>query len=391
MYPRLLNSALKKLETPHLYNYLEDERYELDLESFELLRLFTGRNSVDEIISKTHSNPDNVKTLIDYLLEEDCIEDLSDIKSPDLWPAEDALAPSLRYLQLHITERCNLNCAHCYLGVKGKKDLELKLIEKTMNEFSANGLKVLITGGEPLLHRKIWRVLETMSRYPVHRVIFSNGTLISRDVAERLSGYVHNIQISLDGMKRGHEHLRGEGSFDMTVRGIENAGEFLDVTIATMVHSKNLQEFEALEEYVGELGADEWSLDVPSKAGNARADIIPPYDAAADILKRYGYSSGVHEGDGSYSCGSHICTVDVSGGVSKCGFFEEAVGNIRDECLSTLWKRVVNKYTPPLSSLECAGCSSVSECRGGCRFRALCEGDFHGRDTLMCNVHLGGL
>lgn len=391
MYPSLSNSAPKKLETPHLYNYVKDERYELDLESFEFLRRCTGRNNFEDILSATSSDADESEALLEYLTGEECLVDRSDVKAPLLWPVEDTLTPSLRYLQLHITERCNLDCGHCYLGVKEQKDLEERLIKKTMDEFSPNGLKVLITGGEPLLHRKIWDVLELMSRYPVHRVIFSNGTLISEDVARRLSRYVHGIQISLDGMKEGHEQLRGKGTFNKTIKGIENARKYLDVTVATMVHSRNLGEFEALEERISELGIKEWSLDVPSTAGNADADVVPPYDVAAGILKRYGYGSGVHEGDGSYSCGSHICTVDVLGGVSKCSFFEDAVGNIVEEHLSNLWMKVVDKYTPLLSSLACRGCSLVSECRGGCRFRAMSEGDFYGKDSLMCNVHLGGM
>jgi len=388
MHPRLKDSALKAQESLFLYNYRFDERYELDFESFNFLKQFTGKNSLTEIIKATGADEKEAAGLIEYLSSEGCIEDRLDEKAQTTFDVADPILPSLRYLQLHITERCNLNCAHCYLGKKGKKDLELSLIKKALAEFSPNGLKLLITGGEAPLHKKFWEVAEIASKYPIRVELLSNGTLITPTVAEKLSKYVHSVQISLDGLKEGHEILRGPGSFENTINGIKNASKYLDVNIATMVHNGNLGEFVELEKLVDELGAREWNLDIPSLAGNATAELIPTASAAADIFRQYGFGSGVHEGDSGYSCGSHICTIDTFGGVSKCGFFEDIVGSIKDENLMALWTRVVAKYTPKVDELKCAGCLVLDECRGGCRYRAQVNGDFMGKDPFMCTLHL---
>ncbi len=390
MHPRLTNCALKRQEGLFLYDYVHDERYELDEESFEFLRHCTGQNTFDEIISTTDADPADAEELMKYLLSEGCVEDREDKGGGESYDVPAALLPSLRYLQLHVTERCNLDCSHCYLGEKGQKDLEIDLIKKALDEFSPCGLKVLITGGEALMHKQIWEVLQLLSSYPVRIELLSNGTLITRDVARRLAKYVHAVQISLDGMKQGHDMLRGRGCFEKTVKGIRNASLFLDVSIATMVHAGNLNEFEEMKRFVDSLGAREWSLDVPSLAGNATVDIIPPADEAAERFNAYGYGEGVHEGDGRFSCGSHICSVNVNGGVSKCGFFEKTVGNLKDTDLLTLWKKVVETYTPPVADLKCADCQVVEVCRGGCRYRAKLAGDFLGKDPLMCRVQLGG-
>jgi radical SAM protein with 4Fe4S-binding SPASM domain len=389
MYPRLLNCALKNQETLYLYNFKSDERYELDRESFEFLKHCTGRNIFEDILKKAHTKKEEGRELIDYLSQEACVEDKKEDGGHEVFAIQDSVLPSLRYLQLHITERCNLNCGHCYLGEKEQRDLEIDLIRKAVEEFSPNGLKVLITGGEPLLHTQFWSVLEIARSYPVRLELLTNGTLITQNVVKRLSKYIHGVQISLDGMKKGHEYLRGKGTFEKTVDGIKNAAKVLDVNIATMVHSGNLREFEELNEFVHSVGVNEWNLDVPSIAGNATKSIVPSYPEVAEIFKRYGFGAGVHEGDQGYSCGSHICTVDINGGVSKCGFFAEEVGNIKDEDLITLWKRVVKKYTPPIDTLKCCACNVIEECRGGCRYRALVSGDFLGKDAFMCAVHLG--
>jgi radical SAM protein with 4Fe4S-binding SPASM domain len=389
MHPRLRGCALKNQESHYLYDFKGDERYELDEESFNLLRTCTGRNPLNEILNKSGPKKAEAKELLDYLFSEGYIEDKEDRRAPEEHQVFPAVLPSLRYLQLHITEKCNLNCAHCYLGEKESKDLDIKIIKKAVREFSPNGLKVLVTGGEPLLHSRFWDVIRVASRFPVRLELLSNGTLITRKVARKLAKYVHGVQISLDGMKAGHDSMRGVGCFEKTVEGIKNAREVLDVNIATMIHPGNLGEFEELQGFVNEIGATEWNLDIPSLAGNATAKTLPTAVDAARIFKAYGYGMGVHEGDQGFSCGSHICTIDVNGNVSKCGFFAESVGNIEKENLIELWKRVVEKFTPRVEALECIGCSVVGECRGGCRYRALVSGDFLGKDPFMCTLNLG--
>ncbi len=389
MHPRLINCALKNLESPYLYSFRADERYELDTESFAFLKYCTGKNSFEDILNYTGSSEKEAKALLDYLTSEGCAEDREDQGAPDFFNVQEPVFPSLRYLQLHITEICNLDCGHCYLGKKKQKDIGIDVVKKVLEEFSPNGLKLLITGGEPLLHRRFWDILELASRYLIRIELLTNGTLISEDVAEKLSRYVHGVQISLDGMEAGHESLRGSGSFKKALKGIGNAKKYVPVNIATMVHSHNLEEFAEMSKMVSRMGAAEWNLDVPALAGNAVESIIPSMDAAAEIFKKYGFGMGVHEGDKGYSCGSHICTVDVEGGVSKCGFFEETIGNIKEENLMDLWDRVVKKYTPTVDALECMGCAEIEICRGGCRYRANVSGDFYGKDPFMCTIHLG--
>jgi radical SAM protein with 4Fe4S-binding SPASM domain len=66
------------------------------------------------------------------------------------------------------------------------------------------------------------------------------------------------------------------------------------------------------------------------------------------------------------------------GRVCQCGFFaDRAVGHI-EEGLENCWQRIEHI---PLTDLECKDCSSLKECRGGCRYRALSP---NGPDPLMC-------
>ena len=386
MYPRLRNCVLRAGEGHFLYNYVRDEVYELDGEAFELLRRFTGKRSFEALAGEF--GRDKVEEAVEYLLREGCLADEHQKHAPESFAVE-SFTPSLRYLQLHITERCNLACRHCYLGEKSSIDLPRGLAFKAVEEFSRFGWKLLITGGEPLLCPYFWELLEFASRKRLRVVVLTNGTLLSESVARRLARYAHEVQISLDGMKHGHEALRGRGSFARALRGIKAARRYMRVSVATIIHRENLKEFPRLERLVKSLGVEEWALDVPSLQGSMRenAKLLPPPQEAARIYSSYGFTSGVHEGCADYACGAHLCSVSVEGEVTKCGLFERGVGSLAELSLREAWKRVVERYLPRIEELSCSDCAHLSACRGGCRFRALSEGDFLGRDSFLCEVY----
>ena len=64
--------------------------------------------------------------------------------------------PSLRYLLIHITGRCNLCCRHCFLGNPSPQELGLGEILKVAGEFvDLQGLRFIVSGGEPLMQKPL--------------------------------------------------------------------------------------------------------------------------------------------------------------------------------------------------------------------------------------------
>ncbi len=47
-------------------------------------------------------------------------------------PDRQSTVPSLRYLELQITDRCNLKCRHCYIGKGDSHELPLKAVRGVM-------------------------------------------------------------------------------------------------------------------------------------------------------------------------------------------------------------------------------------------------------------------
>ncbi len=201
--------VLKRLEAPCLYDIREDELYELDEQAFAyLIRA---------------AEPSGAGPPEDRAFLESCLEEGLLVSSPATGvrpvPRESPV-PSLRYLELQITNRCNLHCRHCYVGDPGTTELSVGDLKTILDEFQEmQGLRLLITGGEPILHRQFGAFNELLPDYAFRKVLFTNGQALDGDVLRRLQ--VDEIQVSIDGMQYGHDLIRGPGTFRKAIDAAE--------------------------------------------------------------------------------------------------------------------------------------------------------------------------
>ena len=221
---------------------------------------------------------------------------------------------------------------------------------------------------------------EILRDYDFRSVLLSNGVLITREVAKRLR--VHEVQISLDGMRAGHELIRGEGTFEKALQAIDHLQEVhIRVSIATMIHRGNVKEFEAMDTLIRSRNIEEWNIDQPCLEGRLKENrrlFVPPSEAGR--LLQYGFGGGLHHSGKDTTCGAHLCAILPNGRVAKCGLFSrEPVGSM-DEGLGVCWERIPRIS---LTELECQ-CNILDECRGGCRYRARDYGGILSPDLFQC-------
>jgi radical SAM protein with 4Fe4S-binding SPASM domain len=366
--------TLKQLESPYLYHIGRDELYELDEKSFAFLRKCDGNHLLADLSADM--------AFLDFCLQEGLLCLGSECPPPAVRPAPSPI-PSLRYLEMQLTSRCNLRCRHCYLGEPKTEDLPLASALSALDEFERmQGLRVLVSGGEPLLHPDFSQLSKALPRFQFRKVLLTNGTLVREENQELWEGF-DEIQFSLDGLQTGHEALRGPGTYAKALKGIETAqAKNIPISIATMVHSHNLKDFARLADLVADLGAIEWSIDVPCTTGrlSAHPELSVPPEQGAPFL-RYAFGGSYHGAEEAYACGYHLCTVSPQGNVLKCGFFDETPLGTLKEGLETSWKRARHL---PLSELACSQCPHILECKGGCRYRAKSP---LGKDPVMCALY----
>jgi radical SAM protein with 4Fe4S-binding SPASM domain len=380
-YPNLAPGyVLRRLESPVVYDIQGDELYELDDEAFLFLKDCTGRNPVSDLF-----NYGEMTEAIEFMLDEGILlmKDKPDLRNITI---NHSPIPSLRYLLLNITNICNLACKHCYLGKSGNLKMDIDIFKKAVSQFETmGGLKLMISGGEPLLHSRFWELMEILPSYELRVVVLSNGTLIDKTAAQKLSIYADEVQVSIDGVG-SHDLLRGKGSYKRSMEGISNlVRSGIPVSIASMIHRFNTGEFEEMEKLFSGLGVISWSVDVPSVTGylEENREFVLNINEAVKYLN-YGFGSGAHESTGDHTCGSHMCSVSPDGSVSKCGFFEDRpAGDIND--LQSAWEELCRKYLFTLDELDCRDCTKIHDCRGGCRFRAERYRGIYAPDPVMCH------
>ncbi|MBT9153131.1 MAG: Antilisterial bacteriocin subtilosin biosynthesis protein AlbA [Firmicutes bacterium] len=143
----------------------------------------------------------------------------------DLAPLE----PKFHSLILELTQRCNLQCVHCYAESGPKPNAEELGVEdwrQLIRDAAELGCRhVTFTGGEPLLAKDLLcELIEYASEKGLRTVVFTNATLITSEISELFCRFGVRAAVSLYGPnERVHDRVtRVPDSFKATVNNVLN-------------------------------------------------------------------------------------------------------------------------------------------------------------------------
>jgi len=324
------------------------------------------------------------------------------------------------------TYACNLKCKHCYAsaGVPLSNEMSLNEKIKAARKLADAGVTaVAFSGGEPLVKKDVFTVMEELRERGVFVAVATNGTLIDREMARRLkeagAGF---IQISLDGATpEVHDEFRGvPGAYERTLQGIRNCvEEGLFVEISTTATKINYEEVPRIADLCEELGVNWYMIFnfVPTGRGRfiVENDLTPEererllrhlwrrmkdrrkveYLSTAPQFARvalqeegeegvkkipghfynpelYGQLESLGAFIGGCGAGRMYAALEPDGSVQPCVFMPLKVGNMREESFEELWD-----HHPVFETLRdrdrlkenCRSCPYRDYC-GGCRARA---------------------
>lgn len=166
---------------------------------------------------------------------------------------------------IELTARCNLRCVHCYINLPARDDAarqgELRGRDwgPIIDEIAAAGcLKLLITGGEPLLHPEFREIYTHAKKAGLLLTLFTNGTLITPAVADYLAAWRPlSIEITIYGStpQTYAAVTQVEGAFEQCRRGIRLLLERgLPLTLKTMIMTLNQHELRDMKTLAEDLG-----------------------------------------------------------------------------------------------------------------------------------------
>lgn len=148
---------------------------------------------------------------------------------------------------IEITHECNLRCTHCLnnSGIKVLNQLTDEEIFNLIIEFSKAGMQeIRFTGGEPLIHKKVYDFIALAHKLGLYTSIGTNGTLITKDVSKKLKlAGLDKAIVSIDGTEKTHDAIRGEGNYQKAMDGIKNleANE-IKVRINAVIMKSNMDD-----------------------------------------------------------------------------------------------------------------------------------------------------
>jgi len=149
----------------------------------------------------------------------------------------------------NLTYKCNLRCIHCYIkaGPEGNHELNGKVLFRIAEDIVKHNIPmVIMSGGEPLLRREIYDLARYLNSNGVKLVLSSNGTLITKEIAEKLWELEFRyVGVSLDSVDpKWHDNFRGvSGAYEAAIKGLMNAKAYdLPVGIRFTVTSKNISD-----------------------------------------------------------------------------------------------------------------------------------------------------
>ncbi len=298
-------------------------------------------------------------------------------------------------LTWELTYACNLACTHC-LSSSGRRDpdeLTTAEAKSLIDEIAAMKIFYInIGGGEPMIRRDFFELVEHAVAQNVGVKFSTNGTRIDAKAARRLARIDYlDIQVSIDGADATtSDRIRGDGSYAAARLAMDhlrdaNFGPFKISVVMTRESIEQLDEFETLaKRYGAQLrltrlrpsgrGVDVWEALHPTPAQNRRLYhwlLERPEVLTGDSFFHLSALGDPLDGLNLCGAGRVVCLVDPVGEVYACPFViheEFRAGNVRGGGFAAVWQQseLFRALREPGSAGACASCGSYDACRGGC-------------------------
>jgi radical SAM protein with 4Fe4S-binding SPASM domain len=311
-------------------------------------------------------------------------------------------------VQLDLTYRCNERCIHCYLDHDDHGEMTTAEIKDLLDQMADAGVFYLtISGGEIMMRRDFFEILEHARARTFSINLKTNGVLIRKKEAARLRELgVERIQISIYSHRAEvHDAItKMPGSFRQSIEAVRFLrAQGLRVTMANVLMVQNSHDYQSVKALAAELDAkfiidptvtpmmdgdrsilnlnvDQATLQGVFRdgalVGNVEEFCTPPRSVDEEALNMLPCSAG-----------HTACYVSPYGDVYPCVQFPLPSGNVRRTKFVDIWRD--SPQLKEVRSITLRDMPSCSQCTHGatctrCPGLAYLEGNMRGPSSQDC-------
>jgi MoaA/NifB/PqqE/SkfB family radical SAM enzyme len=138
--------------------------------------------------------------------------------------------------QLVVTRRCNLSCSYCNEYDDFSAPVPADDLEKRIGRLAEMQTAIItLTGGEPLLHPELGRIISTIRQGGILASLLTNGTLLTPERIQMLNrAGLDQLQISIDQVSPDRNSRKCLQVLEKKLRILNEYAEF-DVNINTVL------------------------------------------------------------------------------------------------------------------------------------------------------------
>ncbi|MFC2085117.1 radical SAM protein [Bacteroidota bacterium] len=294
------------------------------------------------------------------------------------------------------TYACNLKCPFCEANA-GKESVDelttndaKNLIDELKNMKTR---RLVISGGEPLIRKDIFEIMEYANTKNIEIGLLSNGVNVKKHWDKLKNIKYFFFLTSIDGTKKYHDGIRElNNSFDAALESLEFFKSIKVPTrmIKTVVTPGNIDDIENIYNVIKSSAATRWEVSPVSVVGRAAENdkfslnsrqlqfLInfinnTKTEFPADISESHSYLGCFQDWPigKPFFCGAGLtrCAIMPNGEILGCNQIydlNKSEGNIKNEKLSYIWKNNFKSFRNNSKNKICNECKFWNSCQGGC-------------------------
>lgn len=303
-------------------------------------------------------------------------------------------------MDLALTYRCNLNCAHCYASAAARseiKELTTAQWKKVLERLWEIGVpNVVFTGGEPTLREDLVELVEAAK--PFVTGLVTNGTQLAKLARALQTASLDYVQVTLESHLPEVHNAMVSASFDafsQTVEGITAGLEAgLQAITNTTLTRQNASQFPQLIKFCQTLGLQNMACNTlicsgggiaaKKENGLSPAELKTVLEQAIRTAQEqhinlqwysptcYLHLNPVELGFGVKGCSAaaYNMTIQPDGSILPCQSWPEPVGNLLQDPWPMIWNHPIcvklRNHGFAQENPHCKTCLHHEVCGGAC-------------------------